>query len=86
MQASVNIEVVKGQNENNLSVLRRFTKRVQGAGILPRVRSKRYSERVKSTNVRRAKTLDYLKKKEVTAELVKLGKVAEVSKFTRRRH
>ena len=85
MKASVNIEVAKGPNENNLSVLRRFTKRVQGAGILPRVRSKRYSERDKSDNVRKAKTLEYLKKKEKVTELIKLGKMAEVSKFTRRR-
>jgi ribosomal protein S21 len=84
-QSSVNIEVVKGPNENNLSVLRRFTKRVQAAGILPRVRSKRYSERDKSENVKRAKTLEYLKKKESIAELIKLGKMAEVTKFTKRR-
>jgi ribosomal protein S21 len=83
--SSVNIEVVKGPNENNLSVLRRFTKRVQGAGILPRVRSKRYSERDKSDNVKRAKTIAYLKKKEVVAELIKLGKMAEVTKFSRKR-
>ncbi len=85
MATSVNIEVVKGPNENNLSVLRRFTKRVQAAGILPRVRSKRYNEREKSENVRRAKTLEYLKKKEAIAELLKAGKVNELSRFTRRK-
>ena len=85
MQAQVNIEVVKGPNENNLSVLRRFTKRVQAAGVLPRVRSKRYTERIPSANTRKAKTVAFLKKKEVTAELVKLGKLAEVTKFTRRK-
>lgn len=85
MQAMVNIEVVKGANENNLSVLRRFTKRVQSSGVLPRVRSKRYAQRLPSRNTRRAKTIGHLKKKEVTAELIKLGKVSEVSKFTRRR-
>ncbi|MBI2086741.1 MAG: 30S ribosomal protein S21 [Candidatus Zambryskibacteria bacterium] len=85
MQASVNIEVSRGPNENNLSVLRRFTKRVQQAGVLPRVRSKRYSEREKSENVKRAKTLEYLRKKEVAAELIKLGKINEISKFSRSR-
>ena len=85
MQTQVNIEVVKGANENNLSVLRRFTKRVQAAGVLPRVRSKRYTQRVPSRNTRRAKTIAYLKKKDITSELVKLGKITEVSKFTRRR-
>lgn len=85
MQASINIEVSKGPNENNLSVLRRFTKRVQAAGILPRVRSKRYSERDKSENVKREKTLEYLKKKETIAELIKMGKMNEVSKLTHRK-
>lgn len=85
MQTMINVEVVKGANENNLSVLRRFTKRVQGAGVLPRVRSKRYTQRVPSRNTRQAKTISYIKKKETTAELVKLGKITEVTKFTRRR-
>ena len=82
---SVNVEVAKGPNENNLSVLRRFTKRVQAAGILPRVRSKRYSERVKSENVRRQKTLAKLRKKEEIVEAIKLGKMSETPRFSRRR-
>ncbi len=81
----INIEVVKGPNENNLSVLRRFTKRVQGSGILPRVRGRRYAERTPSKNTRKAKTVAFLKKKEVTAELVKLGKISEAGKSPRRR-
>lgn len=85
MQAMVNIEVEKGESENNLSVLRRFTKRVQAAGVLPRVRSMRYSQRLPSRNTRRAKTILYLKKKEETAELFKLGKINPESKFAHRR-
>lgn len=85
MQAMVNIEVTKGANENNLSVLRRFTKRVQAAGVLPRVRSKRYTQRSPSRNTKQTKTIAHLKKKELTAELIKLGKINEVSKFPRRR-
>lgn len=82
---AINIEVTKGSSENNLSVLRRFTKRVQGSGVLPRVRSLRYSERVKSENVKRAKTLSYLKRKAEMQELIKLGKVAEVTKYSKKR-
>lgn len=85
MTASVNIEVTKGPNENNLSVLRRFTKRVQGAGVLPRVRSKRYSDRDKSENVKKAKTLRVIKRREEVAELIKLGKMPEVTKYSKRR-
>lgn len=85
MESMINIEVVKGANENNLSVLRRFTKRVQGAGILPQVRSKRYAQRTPSKNTKKAKTVAYLKKKEVVAELIKMGKVNELPKSSRRR-
>lgn len=85
MKAMINIEVEKGPNENNLGVLRRFTKKVQASGILPRVRSKRYSERDKSENVKRAKTIEYLKRKEMINELMKMGKMTEVAKFVKRR-
>ncbi len=85
MQAMVNIEVVKGPNENNLSVLRRFSKRVQASGVLPRVRMRRYSERTPSPNIRHTKTVAFLKKKEVVAELMKMGKVNETSKFSHSR-
>ena len=85
MVPTVNVEVVKGPNENNMSVLRRFSRRVQGSGVLPKARSKRYSERVKSENVRKQKTLAKLRKREEVQELIKLGKISEVTKFTRRR-
>ena len=85
MQTTTNIEVTKGSSENNLSVLRRFTKRVQGAGILARVRSRRYKERTPSKNTQRTKTVNYLKKKEITLELIKLGKLDEIKKTSRRR-
>lgn len=85
MSSSVNIEVVKGPNENNISVLRRFTRRVQAAGILPRVRSIRYSDRNRSENVVKAKTLRVLKRKEEITELIKIGKIKETTKFTRRK-
>lgn len=81
----INIEVTKGPNENNLSVLRRFQKRVQSAGILVKVREKRYAERVKSENVKRAKTLSYLKRREQVSELLKLGKLNELQKFGKKR-
>jgi ribosomal protein S21 len=82
---TINIEVTKGPNENNLSVLRRFQKKVQSAGILTKVREKRYSERVKSENVKRAKTLAYLEKKEKINDLLKQGKLNELQKFGKKR-
>lgn len=74
---TVNVEVTKNSNESNASVLKRFTRRVQEAGILPRVRSIRYSERNKSEYVRKKKALKVLAKKTKVQELIKLGKMAE---------
>jgi ribosomal protein S21 len=73
----INVEVTKNNNENNVSVLRRFTKRVQGSGILPRVRSIRYSGRILSYYKTKMKTLASLKKKAEIAKLIKLGKMPE---------
>lgn len=71
----INIEVEKNNNENNLSLLRRFTKRVQGAGILPRVRSIRYKIRKLSYYKTKMKTLKSIKRKKEIEKLIKLGKM-----------
>ncbi len=74
---AVNVEINRNANETSLSILRRFTKRVQGSGVLPRVRGIRYHERVKSENVKKAKKLSKLVTWAKTAELVKLGKIPD---------
>ena len=76
----INAEVVKTGNENNLNLIRRFTKKVQGAGILPRVRSLRYSGRKLSEYVKKKKTLKILKRREEVAELIKMGKMSEYTR------
>lgn len=72
-----NVEVVRNSNESTANLIRRFTKRVQGSGIVQRVRGGRFSERVKSRNVQRVKRLKKLEKKEAYDLQVKLGKVQE---------
>ncbi|MFA7193389.1 MAG: hypothetical protein WC087_00525 [Candidatus Paceibacterota bacterium] len=79
-----NVEIKKNKNENNLSVIKRFTRRVQESGVLQRVRANRYLEREKSSNVRKAKKLVSLKKREVFDELVKLGKISNIRTKKRR--
>lgn len=74
---STNVQVEKNGAESTANLIRRFTKRVQGAGIIPKVRSGRYHARIKSENVRKTKRLKTLKRKAVYEELLKLGKVAE---------
>ena len=81
---SVNVEVVKSSNENATNLIRRFTKRVQGSGVLNRVRGIRYNERNKSHYVRQKKALTRLAKKAIYEENLKLGKVIEKKKRGRR--
>jgi len=80
----INVEVQRGNSENGLSLLRRFTKRVQGAGILPRMRSIRYSERVMSGSVKKKKTLKLIKRREEVQVLLRLGKIIPDGKKKRR--
>ena len=73
----INAEVVKNNNENNLNLIRRFTKKVQGSGVLPRVRSIRYATRKQSEYVKKKKTLKVLKRRAEVDELIKMGKMVE---------
>ncbi len=72
---ATNVQVEKNQNESSANVIRRFTKRVQGSGIIRRMRGNRYHNRLKSSNVRQATRLKKLAKKEKYEEMYKLGKV-----------
>ncbi len=73
----INVEVSRNGTENSVGVLRRFTKRVQGSGILPKVRSLRYNQRVLSHYKTKMKTLKSLRRKAEIQELIKLGKMQE---------
>ncbi|HEY4478382.1 MAG TPA: hypothetical protein VI775_00895 [Candidatus Paceibacterota bacterium] len=80
----INVEVKKHGTENSLGILRRFTKKVQGSGVLPRVRSKRYNERSLSPYKTKMKTLKSLKRKLEIQELIKMGKMPEkTSRYSR---
>ena len=74
---ATNVEVEKNNNESSANVIRRFTKRVQGAGIIPKVRGGRYFSRTKSRNVQRSAKLKKLDKRAAYEKLIKLGKVQE---------
>ena len=74
---AINVEVEKNNNESSANVIRRFTKRMQGAGIVPKVRGGRYFTRIKSQNVRRTAKLEKLEKAEKYERLIKEGKIQE---------
>ncbi len=74
---TLNVQVEKNTNESSANVIRRFTKRMQGSGVIPRMRSERYHTREKSENVERSARLKKLAKKVTYEKLLKLGKVQE---------
>lgn len=82
---ATNAEVTKNEGENDVNLIRRFSKRVQGSGLIPRMRGKRYFERPRSPLVRRKKTLKVIKRRAEVQELIKLGKMIETPRRGRGR-
>lgn len=74
---AINVEVEKNNQESTANLIRRFTKRVQGSGIIPRMRKNRYYKRSKSPMVTRNEKLKKLAGKEKYEKLVKLGKIQD---------
>jgi hypothetical protein len=70
----INVEITRNPGENSVNLLRRFTRKVQSSGVIPRKRSLRYNSRVQSHYKVKVKTLKSLARKAATAELIKLGK------------
>ncbi|MFA5001160.1 MAG: hypothetical protein WC531_02970 [Candidatus Paceibacterota bacterium] len=81
MIKSNTIEVVKGATETNMSVMRRFSKRVSGAGLIKKTRSTRYNERPKSALKRKNEALKRLEKRAVYERLKKLGKIKDAPRY-----
>jgi len=80
---AINVEVVKNTNESSSNVIRRFQKRVQGSGVIPKLKSSRYHNRIKSRNVQKFARLKKLAKKVTYEKLLKLGKIQEVRRGRR---
>lgn len=82
---AINAEVSKNDGESAVNLIRRFSKRVQGTGLIQGSRKRRYYSRVKSSEVRKKQTLKVLKRREEVKELIKLGKMPERPVRGRRR-
>ena len=81
--SNVNVEVKKNSNENALSLVRRFQKRVQESGVLPRVRSIRYNDRPLSVLKTKKAKLKKLKNFAKYEQDKRMGKVVERKKGRR---
>jgi ribosomal protein S21 len=69
------IEIKKNPNENNASVLRRFSRKIQESGIIQKVKGSRYNERKESKLKVKKGTLKRLGRRKEIEKLRKLGKV-----------
>jgi ribosomal protein S21 len=69
------VEVSKNSNENNNSLIRRFSRRVQESGIIPRVKGTRYALRKLSAFKVKKERLRKIKKQKERAKLQKLGRI-----------
>lgn len=75
--AKTHIEVKKNNNENNASLLRRFSRRILESGTLPKVKSLRYNQRPMSKLSQKNVTLQKISRRKEVEKLKKLGKMVE---------
>jgi len=80
----INIEVEKGGTENTQSLMRRFSKRMQGSRIMPRMRKIRFYSRPASPALKKRQALRKLERRAEYEKQVKLGKVVEQRRGSRR--
>ena len=73
--ANTIIEVKKNPNENNSSILRRFSRRMQESGIIRRVKSARYNLRKESKLKIKKSALKRMDRRKEIEKLKKLGKI-----------
>ena len=78
------MEVKRGKNESSTALIRRFTRRAQGLGLVREMRDRRYFKRTKSKNVGLKRALISKVRREIYNELVKLGKIDPAAKKVRK--
>ena len=69
------IEIKKNPNENNASVLRRFSRKIQESGIIRKVKGDRYNVRKESKLKVKKSTLKRMARRKEVERLRKLGKM-----------
>ena len=80
MAQSTRIEVKRNKNESSSALLRRFSRRSQGLGLVREVRGRRYHERSRSKNVDHKRAMISKARRENYNEQVKLGKIDPAAK------
>jgi len=73
--ANTVIEVKKNPNENNSSILRRFSRKIQESGIIRKVKGSRYNVRQESKIKIKKSALKKMARRQEIEKLKKLGKM-----------
>lgn len=74
MNSKTTIEVKKASNESNMTLIRRFSRRVQESGIIQTVKGNRYHDREPSKLDRKTSALKRINRYKEIEKLKKLGK------------
>ncbi len=80
---TVNAQVSKSGNENAGVLMRKFTRRIQGIGLVRHMRKQRYFERPPSGAVKKKRALKRITKAKDLERLIKEGKVVQPAPRTR---
>ncbi len=83
MNNATRVEVRRGKNESSASLIRRFSRRGQGLGLVRALRKIRYYSRNKSKNVEHTRAMIRGERIAEYNELVKLGKIDPSARKTR---
>jgi ribosomal protein S21 len=84
MLAATRVEVRRGKNESTSALIRRFSRRAQGLGLVREMRDRRYFKRYKSKNVEHKRALVTAARRARYNSLVKLGKIDPAARTARR--
>ena len=73
----ISIEVTKNNNENPVSLIRRFSRKVRGSNILKNARGKRFFSRPDSKFKLKSRALKTIERAAHYAHLKKMGKLPD---------
>ncbi len=71
----INVEITQNNNENSMSTIRRFSRKMIESGVIPKVKSKRYAVRKPNELAQKNSALKKIARRKEVERLKKLGKM-----------
>ena len=73
----INVQVEGSESESNSNILRRFSRRVRGSGVVDKAKSLQERERPMSETQKKQEKLRRLRRQEEVDKMIKLGKLPD---------